>query len=271
MKKCMLFIFVSMMLLSTRTWAQIEDYHPFLKEGKVWNCLMYDHRADYQEELARAYILRITFNMIVEEDSIVDGRVYKIMNYKPTYAERLYDDFNIIIPVSDVVNELRYYPKLWREEDRKVYGLDSRREEMYYDFSAEPDSVVYVGQETATKISSIDMVTANGQEFRRFNLSFDGRTGPVWIEGVGHPDAPFRVWGEEVNGGPQFQLLSCYEDGKIIFTQADFNSPSGVDGIEPVAPVLPKKGGLIYDLQGRRLQGEPKHGMYIQNGKKVMR
>ena len=27
----------------------------------------------------------------------------------------------------------------------------------------------------------------------------------------------------------------------------------------------------IFDLQGRRILGEPKHGMYIQNGKKVMR
>ena len=27
----------------------------------------------------------------------------------------------------------------------------------------------------------------------------------------------------------------------------------------------------LFDLQGRRIQGEPKHGVYIQNGKKVMR
>jgi len=28
---------------------------------------------------------------------------------------------------------------------------------------------------------------------------------------------------------------------------------------------------LIYDREGRRIQGEPKHGVYIQNGKKVMK
>ena len=27
----------------------------------------------------------------------------------------------------------------------------------------------------------------------------------------------------------------------------------------------------VFDLQGRRILGEPKHGVYIQNGKKVMR
>ena len=27
----------------------------------------------------------------------------------------------------------------------------------------------------------------------------------------------------------------------------------------------------VFDLQGRRIQGEPKHGVYIQNGKKVMK
>jgi hypothetical protein len=28
---------------------------------------------------------------------------------------------------------------------------------------------------------------------------------------------------------------------------------------------------VLYDLQGRRIQGSPKHGVYIQNGKKVMK
>ena len=27
----------------------------------------------------------------------------------------------------------------------------------------------------------------------------------------------------------------------------------------------------LFDLQGRRIQGSPKHGVYIQNGKKVMK
>ena len=28
---------------------------------------------------------------------------------------------------------------------------------------------------------------------------------------------------------------------------------------------------VLFDLQGRRIQGSPKHGVYIQNGKKVMK
>ena len=28
---------------------------------------------------------------------------------------------------------------------------------------------------------------------------------------------------------------------------------------------------IIYDLQGRRLQGEPHKGLYIQNGKKILK
>ena len=27
----------------------------------------------------------------------------------------------------------------------------------------------------------------------------------------------------------------------------------------------------IYDLQGRRIQGEPQKGLYIQNGKKILK
>ena len=38
------------------------------------------------------------------------------------------------------------------------------------------------------------------------------------------------------------------------------------------SPVYKTDKNIIpFDLQGRRLNTEPKHGMYIQNGKKVMR
>ena len=42
-----------------------------------------------------------------------------------------------------------------------------------------------------------------------------------------------------------------------------------IDGI--TSPKVPIYNYQLFDLQGRPVQGSPKHGMYIQNGKKVMR
>lgn len=43
-------------------------------------------------------------------------------------------------------------------------------------------------------------------------------------------------------------------------------------GIEELpATVVPARSAAIYDLQGRRLNGKPAHGMYIQNGRKYVK
>jgi hypothetical protein len=73
---------------------------------------------------------------------------------------------------------------------------------------------------------------------------------------------------------------ACYEDGECIFTAADFYKPGINTGIESMYNGQDAKNNgmqegtrnnVLYDLQGRRIQGSPKHGVYIQNGKKVMK
>ena len=58
-----------------------------------------------------------------------------------------------------------------------------------------------------------------------------------------------------IYGGPVFQLPSSGE----------------TTGIESMNNVQRTMNNVLYDLQGRRIQGSPKHGVYIQNGKKVMK
>ena len=62
-------------------------------------------------------------------------------------------------------------------------------------------------------------------------------------------------------------LMSCKVCEKYIFKEGWLAQPSSVtSSTERTAPQKE-----LFDLQGRRIQGEPKHGVYIQNGKKVMR
>ena len=44
---------------------------------------------------------------------------------------------------------------------------------------------------------------------------------------------------------------------------------SGIEELQPA--LLPAQTAIIYDLQGRRLNGKPAHGLYIQNGRKYVK
>ena len=477
MKKCMLFIFVSMMLLSTRTWAQIEDYHPFLKEGKIWVGYFEETVSDVVEGKEESFIQKTEIVLRLNGDTIVNGGQYKKMDKYTTNVERIQmtpEDKKGTRVTIDVNKKPTREPLFWRETGRKVFLYDDRKKEekLYYDFSLKEGDIFdanLVGGTDMT-VCRIDTIRANGRYFRRFHLSGSDRGSDdvVWVEGIGHCGFPYCNGESETDDDKHYQFLSCresgeliftnndfnnesltltddsydnkvmspmlvdgrtwvyeyhhfeeqdsdsykyteelhqvsyclsgdtliegtnyrkmmrsyddgdpvyygayreaygdvyciekgntteellisfvpekvvqlaaydtckgivdeinvngrsfrrhvytptstfesplyavegigfsvsglvegvvlemvncicdyqefsacYEDGECIFTKDDFFLPYGVDGIEPVVPVLPKKGGLIYDLQGRRLQGEPKHGVYIQNGKKVMR
>jgi hypothetical protein len=47
-------------------------------------------------------------------------------------------------------------------------------------------------------------------------------------------------------------------------------TPQGVTAIDGIRTVDSNLDAPYYDLQGRRLNGKPKQGLYIKNGKKVV-
>jgi hypothetical protein len=47
-------------------------------------------------------------------------------------------------------------------------------------------------------------------------------------------------------------------------------TPQGVTAIDGIRTVDNNQDTPYYDLQGRRLNGKPKQGLYIKNGKKVV-
>ena len=111
-------------------------------------------------------------------------------------------------------------------------------------------------------------------EYEKVNCAGNARDDEydcVWIEGVGHPGGPTRVWGAEVNDGRIYRLLSCYEDGKCIFTDGDFYKAGETDCIDHVNKKPLTVHSSTYDLQGRPILRSFKYGVFIQNGKKVVR
>ena len=127
----------------------------------------------------------------------------------------------------------------------------------------------------------IDYVTVNDRLFIRHNYSF-GYTGMIVtaVEGVGYEQCGILGMFFGFTPSNYVRFEACYEDGECIFTAADFYKPGINTGIESMYNGQDAKNNgmqegtrnnVLFDLQGRRIQGSPKHGVYIQNGKKVMK
>jgi len=263
-----LLMLVTTLSLQTVSAQSGDDYRPFLKEGKVWNCCMHEHYDEYDDQgIVSSGWQIVYFSLTLSGDSVVNGTTYHKMHGTPISIVRKDNKGNLLsIPIADMVTR---WPELWREEGKKVYGYKWNKEQLYYDFSVGLGSVVVISNQTAT-VTSVDTVTANGQQFRRLEVERFGSFDPIWVEGVGHIGGPFVSTMSVLNDGRSYELLSCYEDGKCIFTQKDFRSEPGVDQIEDLSPALSKREGAIFDLQGRRLSAIPAKGLYIKDGKKFV-
>ena len=66
-----------------------------------------------------------------------------------------------------------------------------------------------------------------------------------------------------------------YESGEFASSCPGFAYPgygtSDINTVRSITTPTTEKSSKIYDLQGRRIQGEPQKGLYIQNGKKIMK
>ena len=100
------------------------------------------------------------------------------------------------------------------------------------------------------------------------------------VEGVGYEQCGILGMFFGFTPSNYVRFEACYEDGECIFTAADFYKPGINTGIESMYNGQDAKNNgmqegtrnnVLFDLQGRPVQGTPKHGVYIQNGKKVMK
>ena len=193
-----------------------EAYHPFLKEGKTWNFedRYYDH--ENKEEWTK-YV-----SYVINGTTEIDGKTY----YK-------------MYRVSEEGSE--YYCAL-REEDKKVWTYSSDDgEELLYDFNMSAgDSYMPVNEWNVFHLTEVKPVRfnysllLNVQHFVVHRLLEDWNI-PV-VEGVGCSKGweLARVFWQYPTGDiiNIENFVSCYEDGKCIFTVDDFENiptPKPVD------------------------------------------
>ena len=130
-----------------------------------------------------------------------------------------------------------------------------------------------------TKLKEIDLPETI-EEFGRntFNACFD--LADVYIR---HKEAPYWIsWCVFANKGDVTRTLHLYPGSKAKYEAHQYTKnwikyfDNVVEDLEPTgihSVTLDKETGnkAIYDLNGRRIQNVPSRGIYIQNGKKMIR
>ena len=247
MKQFILFLFA----LAWQSGYAQDDYRPLLQDGKKWT--YYEGMdIDFSDE---HYFLHCW----IDGDTIVDGSACKKL-----YADRLR------------IGQAAHLEACLYEEGKKVYSIDltSHERQLLYDFGAEigDEFSVYVGEDFQHhQVKSISQVTSKGNVFRRILLSYTTDFGLTleseWIEGIGGITYLLVPLSLGIVGDNR-RLMSCELNGQVIY---DVRKTSQLPvGITSQRVVQGSNGARIFDLQGRQTS-VPRHGLYIQDGKKYNR
>ena len=231
MRNFILSVFLAVM--PALSFAQ-EVYNSFLEEGKVWSYNHYNYSKG--DRLVTAFITK--------GDTVVDG-----VNYKK---------------IVDAENGRCGY--VMREDAGKVYcRYHGGGEFLVYDFSLNVGDS-FNAQGVSATVVAVDTIVVGGRAFRALDVR-DSEVPNIpnwWVEGVGSMcglDVGFQMPGNSWN------FVSCQLGDVVLFEQKDLSTlvvrtPTFNDTKTPSA---------IYDLQGRRLNGEPRSGVYIRDGKKYVK
>lgn len=165
------------------------------------------------------------------------------------------------------------------EQDGKVYLFECLSDELIkrliLDFSLTEGDVFLIdgyeeyGEFSIETVTDTVMPRASDDRSRLcISLSNDRYGNDVWVEGIG--SAYYGITGNMrfmVSGGVPL-LVRCSQGNQLLYEADDFQTITGISSPKPATSV---RHSFVYDLQGRRLRGEPRKGIYVKDGKKVCR
>ena len=264
LKTC-IFLFCSLCSMSAKA-----EYKPMLKDGRIWNLIEVYHECvtvDPDGNIVDLSDENFEYNPAIEYgDSVIIDTV------KVTYIINGTEIVDNRLCYKLYVNNNRscgyYY-----EEDGKVYAWRNGEWEQGFDFSLEEGETCPLL--SRLKICSVDTICVGGEYYRRlwYGLS-DDEYRYYWIEGVGSThDGPYFSKGPITIPGDlrSWGLMSVYDGETCIFERKDFFQPGISTSVEPVPSASSDTKPVVrYNLQGRRLTQQPRKGVYIQDGRKIV-
>ena len=217
-----------------------DNYLPLVEKGKHWT---YDNFMPFAPEYKYNYYYEL------KGDTLIAEKICFKM-----YSENRNNN-----------NAVKYEGALY-EENKKVYCFFSGKDEaeLLYDFGCYIGDILYVKNEHLV-VEDIYTEDNDGVTIKKYKLqptswNENDHNKVFWIEGVG---AMLDFFVMLPLSGNYSRLNACELNGEILYQTVD---PTSIDDIEYIDNF--KKDTNLYDLQGRRLNGQPTKGIYIKNGKK---
>ena len=245
------------------------EYVPFVEEGKVWYCGYGLGDGTVSPEDPHGAGIACIFTM--SGDTLIGGQSYKkvVCQYEDFYGDK----------------EQHYYCAV-REESYRVFLIEAgdKDEKLLYDFSAPRETLImaYNDYRFARVPDGHPYFCPTRQvEFMLCELSGDevqlSNGLGLWFEGVGaiviNPFACELYINDKPKIGRWVRVETCMINGKYRFQMGWLAAPTSVDSKRMKAV----SSDNIYDLQGRCLSNTKRSnsqmlkGVYIQNGRKVIR
>lgn len=206
-----------------------------LSEGKVWNFVqrMYEH-----DDIERA------FTVTVSGDTVANGQLCKKL-------VRVYKD------TPDVQDVYAVF-----EKDSKIYEMFGGETMLLLDFNLNVgDKVNEVGT-----VVSVDYIDINNVQHKRITVIDNCHNYQSYlVDGIGMSSTKYSSY--ELTSYYEV-LVSVYENGKCIFTEADFKKQA--TQIEKSLPIVEQNDSALYDLCGRKIKVPQKGHIYIKRNKKFL-
>lgn len=229
-------------------------HRPMLKEGKAWNYVYHHFEEIEGGEDAPSYSHETFPLRYVLEDMVAidDHECYRLYKYYNGGAA--------------------VHVRTLFEEDRKVYFINEETKEtsLMFDFGLERGAV-YSGEIFDThgdvRVQDIEIEKSNDEYFPVYIMA-DDELEYRWIDGVGSiNDGILDNWLRPMPTCicDYTSFASCEEDDKVIW------GTTPETGIKSIERTTSSASNNLYDLSGRRLSKEPQHGVYIKDGKKVVK
>ena len=211
-----------------------EGYHKMAIEGKRWNYIHYYLDEDGEH--------RDPYSYVVKGDTVIRRSTYKKLWYQDDKTERL------------VCLLLEQGRECLKSVDFGDNSYDTPLMSLFFDFGRKDFGRVFTWKavndsgNTNWMVYGVDTIEVNNQPFRRYTclqkyskegeelstIAYEGEGvwHDIWIEGVGSASSgiekqnplaepPLRTPGEYT------YFVSCYENGKCIFTADDFKVRPG--------------------------------------------
>lgn len=243
------------------------DYHPFIEEGKVWVTGRFPSYGDAQFDP----ISISTFQF--EGETVITGRICKRW-VKRTLSldgssEKGTTTTDFVLPLYEENRRIWFFEQD-NEEPKLLYDFNvgTQPVRLFIPYSSLSHEYCHLGINGSIgtlrryffRLSETDTEYNGGSDDDADEVNF-------WVEGIGTLVSPDYNGRMDLVGGTEM-LLECRVGQNQILYRNEVWEGTGIQGVTDKRNDTDSDG--IYDLSGRHVT-KPHRGVYIQNGRKVVK